>query len=72
MSSHAWISHHLFVAAAVQESHPGSQSGRNAIAASIELDNAVVEGFPDDWNRFARRREPTRLLRDSGIGGGTS
>ena len=72
MSSLPWISHHLFVAAAVQENNPGSKTNRDMIPPSIAGEGAVVEGFPEKWNRFSGQRETARLLSASGMGGAGS
>jgi len=71
MSSVPWISHHLFVAAAVQENNPDSKSNRDMVPPSV-AEGAVVEGFTEKWNRFSARQEKVRLLSSSVIGGAAS
>jgi len=72
MSSLPCISHHLFVAAAVQENNPGSKSNHDTVPSSVACDEATVEGFPEKWDRFCRRRETARLLSAPVIGGAGS
>ena len=72
MSSFPWISHHLFVSAAVQEKDSGPEFNPASILPSVGFDGAVVDGSPEKWKPRTRRRERARPVSASLIGESSS